>query len=66
MTGRDLGDENHHRSGVSLGQGDPPVVQGEVVVLGPRPEVPGGVRRVDCGLVVEPTTCPSPRRRRRR
>ena len=39
MTGH-LGDEDHDRAGVSLGQGDSPVVQGEVVVLGPRPEVP--------------------------
>ena len=54
MTGRDLGDEDHDRAGVSLGQGDPPVVQGEVVVLGPRPEVPGWGEGVDCGLVVDP------------
>ena len=60
MTGRDLGDEDDDRAGVSLGQGDPPVVQGEVVVLGPRPEVPGGGEGVDCGLVLDPPLASPP------
>ena len=60
ITGRDLGDEDHDRAGVSLGQGDPPVVQGEVVVLGPRPEVPGGGEGVDCGLSVDPPLAGAP------